>query len=102
MTRPSRAICSRRFGRTRKVTSAAFASASRPPKYPPMPPAPRTGASRLLDAELPEDERVVEGELAQAVVAAAAPAVARGIHVDVEEERVGVRLHRAHLRHVFR
>src|SRR5690242_7471414 len=40
-TRPFRASCSARRGRTRKVTSAP-ASASRPPKYPPTPPAPRT------------------------------------------------------------
>ena len=38
--RPSRTSCSRRFGLTRKVTSTP-ALASRPPKYPPVAPAPR-------------------------------------------------------------
>src|SRR5438105_3674037 len=48
---PSRAICSRRAGRTRNVTSAP-ASASRPPKCPPMPPAPRTRIFTLISLPL--------------------------------------------------
>src|SRR5207249_4672726 len=40
-------ICARRFGRTMNVTSAP-ASTSRPPKYPPRPPAPSTSIFMIL------------------------------------------------------
>src|SRR5262245_45113077 len=50
------------------------------------------GPLELLHAELPEQERVVEGRVPELVVPAALPSVAGRLHADVEEERVPVRL----------
>src|SRR5262249_23139415 len=59
-------------------------------------------AGGVLHAELPEDERVVEGDLVQPLVTTALAPVAGGVHVDAEDQRVGVRLERAQLGHVLR
>ena len=56
--------------------------------------------AHCADPELAQDERVVERDLAQAVVAARGAAVAGG-HVRLQQQRVRVGLERAQLRHVL-
>src|SRR4051812_21195688 len=52
--------------------------------------------------DLREDPRIVEGALAQPVVTPRGSAVTGGIHVDLEEQRVLVRLRCAQPRHPLR
>src|SRR5688572_20662861 len=58
MQRPSRSSWARRAGRTRNVTSAPL-SASRPPKYPPIAPAPKT--RNFIDEHSPRFSAVLRG-----------------------------------------
>src|SRR5262245_18342634 len=55
----------------------------------------------LRDAELPEDEGVIEGHVVQAVVAARSPAVTARLQLDLEQEQVLVDLHLAQPGDIF-
>ena len=73
-----------RWPGSRSVSSAPVPSTQRPPTWL------RAGRRSSRDPELAQDERVVERDLAQEVVAAGGAAVARG-HVGLEEQRVARR-----------